>query len=81
MMWGYYDHGLGLGFGMGLGFIGVIFNIIFWIIIFIILKKVLGGGCCGAHGKRNNALEILKERYAKGEITKKEFEERKKDLE
>jgi putative membrane protein len=66
------------------GGFGSIFMIIFWVIIaagivyFIKWSFDQSGGSSAPRG--NNALEILKERYAKGEINKQEFEEKKKDL-
>ncbi|PIP03531.1 MAG: hypothetical protein COZ49_01965 [Candidatus Yonathbacteria bacterium CG_4_10_14_3_um_filter_47_65] len=73
------------------GGFGWIFMIIFWgLVIWAILAFMRGGfgrgHMCGhgygddAHGKDKSPLEILKERYAKGEMDRKEFEEKKKDL-
>jgi len=65
----------------------VIFSI-FWAIVLIVfliaaLRFVRGKSFGRSHYWHggNTALEILKERYAKGEIDKKEFEEIKHDLE
>ena len=63
------------------GEFGWIFMILWWALIILgivyLVKWIArhGGGARGA-----DALEILKERYAKGEIGKKEFEEKMRDL-
>jgi putative membrane protein len=64
--------------GMGLG---MLFMIVFWagliaLITWIILKLVRSG----QKPSSETPLEIAKARYARGEITKKEFEQLKKDL-
>lgn len=78
---------MGGGYGFGFAWIP---ELIIWIVIIvavIALAKSLmhHGGGYYMHGRRMagegpDALEILKQRYAKGEVTKKEFDEMKKDI-
>ena len=84
---GYGFMGPGMMGGWGGGWFGGIFMIIFWILVIIGLVLLIkwlfvsSKGYPSSHLRgSSNALEILKERYARGEIDKKEFEEKKKDL-
>jgi putative membrane protein len=68
------------GYGMSSGM--WILGLIFWILVLvglILLIKYLWEGA-GAKRMEESALEVLKKRYARGEISKEEFEEKKKDL-
>lgn len=80
-MWGYMgDYGWGgMGFGMGFGML------LFWgLLIAAIVMLVKGswrGGNCNKRERGKSALDILNERYARGEIERDEFEQKKHDLE
>ena len=79
MMWNFGNNPMGWGFG----FFGWIFMILVWAVIIagiFALVRWFTGQSHNYHSHEKSPLEILKERYAKGEIDKKEFEDRKKDL-
>lgn len=86
--WGRYgDTPMGPGMMGGLGWLGMIIMVIFWVLVIvglILLIKWLWlhtqTGSSPASDRSSSALEILKERYARGEIDKNEFENKKKDL-
>jgi len=76
-MWGYmdnYGHGWGMGFGM----------LLFWgvlIVALVVLGKYIWGPRTGeGRVSDKSALDLLKERYARGEIERDEFEQKKRDL-
>lgn len=79
-MMGYY------GFGFGWIFMVLFWGLVIWAIIALV-RGGSGGGCCGSHhenhkhNREDDALEILKKRYAKGEVSKEDFDKMKKDLE
>jgi len=65
----------------GFGLLGWIPMLLFWILLIlgvVALLRYLGRS--GQQQENKTPLEILKKRYAGGEINKKEFEEMKKDL-
>ncbi len=82
MMWG--DYGMGMGWGGGWGVFGVIHMVLWWILIIVLivfLLKWIGSRSRGdMPGHEDSAMRILRERYARGEIGKEEFEQRKRDL-
>ncbi len=80
-MWG--DMGSMMGYGGGWGFFGVLHMVLWWVLIvlgIVVLVKWLAGGKNRSHAGSDRALDILRERYVRGEIEKDEYDKRRQDL-
>jgi putative membrane protein len=81
MMWGDWSYG---GWTMGLG---MVFMLLFWAVLVIgavaLIRWMLrsSGAGRGRLTDERQDLAILRERYARGEISPVEFERMKRDLE
>ncbi|MBD3305862.1 SHOCT domain-containing protein [candidate division KSB3 bacterium] len=61
-------------------------GLIMWILLIIVIAVVVylfvqRGGSNSLNPRRETPLDVLKDRYARGEISKEEYENMKRDLE
>ena len=76
-----YGGGWGLGSGMGIGML------LYWVVILVAIVLLVNTlfsrtrkPDASSGGYSDDALEILKKRYARGEIDKAEFDAKRRDL-
>lgn len=80
MGWGWDHMSGGMGWGLGGGLLTVLMVVAAVVLVVALTKSYSGWspGVGAAHQK--SPLDLLKERYARGEIGREEFEEKKRDL-
>jgi putative membrane protein len=76
---GYGDHMMGY-YGLWGGLMWLIIIVLVGLAVYFIIVHNRQSGLAG-RGSDETALDILKKRYARGEITKEEFDQLKKDIE
>jgi putative membrane protein len=76
MHWGNWGN-----YGWGMGF-GWIFMVLFWALVILGIVYIIWAISRrpGRSGPEETSLDILKKRYAKGEISKDEFERIRDDI-
>lgn len=75
--WGSYG-------GWGMGF-GILFMLLFWVLIILgiagLIRWLMTQSTPSRSSRDKTPLDILQERYARGEIDREEYEQKKRDLE
>lgn len=78
--WGMMGPGMMGGYGT-MFFMPILWIVVLGLIVWAVVAGVRRPGESDITGRTpDSALEILKRRYARGEINKEEYEEKKKDL-
>jgi putative membrane protein len=74
--------------GVGMMVWGLVSFLLVLLVLFLFVlavayavKRMWGQGSESTSGREDNALDILKKRYAKGEISREEFERVKREIE
>ncbi len=79
-MWGYMGNGYSWG-GMAVGMVSML---LFWALLIaaiaVLARHAWGPDRSPKGRQEKTALDILKERYSRGEIEREEFEQKKHDL-
>ena len=80
---GNFGPGMMGGYGMGWGF-GGIFMILWWVLIIggivVLVRWLSNTSGCSHPTSEKTPLDILKERYARGEITRETYEQMRSDI-
>ena len=75
-----------MGWGQGYGWTGFggIFMLVFWLVVIVgaiaLVRWLTARGDAGGGAERRRPLEIAQERYARGEISREEYEQLRRDL-
>lgn len=75
---GNYGCGLGFGYGYGGMFMGIIFLILLGVAVYFLVQHLRTKDI--GEQVQETPVDILKKRYAKGELTKEDFERMKNEL-
>lgn len=71
--------------GSGGMFFGGVFMWIFWLLVIVVIvavvKATMAGNTQRSDGQKDSPLSILEERYARGEIDREEYQEKRRELE